>query len=35
MMQQSVTGSFVTVILEMTHDFINQMEKHEQQLIQK
>jgi hypothetical protein len=33
LMNQSVTGSFVTVILELTHDFINKLEKQEQQII--
>jgi hypothetical protein len=34
-MQQSVTGSFVTVILELTSDFISKLEKEEQAIIQK
>lgn len=32
-MNQSVTGNFVTVILELTHDFINKLEEQEQQII--
>ena len=27
LMNQSVTGSFVTVLLELTHDFIDKLEK--------
>lgn len=34
LMQQSVTGSFVTVVLEMSNDFIDKLEKQEQELIQ-
>ena len=30
MMNQSISGKFVTVILELTHDFINKLEKQEQ-----
>ena len=30
LMNQSVTGSFVTVILELTSDFIDKLEKQEQ-----
>lgn len=33
-MNQSVTGSFVTVILELTSDFIDKLEKQEQEIIQ-
>lgn len=35
MMNQSVTGNFVTVILELTHDFISKLEEQEQQIIQQ
>jgi hypothetical protein len=35
LMNQSVTGSFVTVILELTSDFIDKLEKQEQEIIQK
>ena len=35
MMKQSVTGRFVTVILEMTPDFIEKLEKQEQEIIQE
>ena len=35
LMNQSVTGSFVTVLLELTHDFIDRLEKQEHELIQK
>ena len=35
LMNQSVTGSFVTVILELTPDFITKLEKQEQQIIQE
>lgn len=34
-MNQSVTGKFVTVILELTPDFISKLESQEQQLIQQ
>ena len=34
-MKQTVTASFVTVLLELTHDFIDKLEKQEQQLIQQ
>ena len=34
-MNQSVTGPFVTVVLELNHDFIDKLEKQEQELIQK
>ena len=34
-MQQSVTGNFVTVILELSSDFISKLEKEEQAIIQK
>lgn len=33
LMNQSVTGSFVTVILELTNDFIDKLEKQEQHII--
>jgi len=32
-MNQTVTGSFVTVVLELTSDFINKLEKQEQDII--
>jgi hypothetical protein len=35
LMQQSVTGCFVTVILELSSDFISKLEKEEQAIIQK
>ena len=35
LMNQSVTGSFVTVILELTNDFIDKLEKQEQHIIQQ
>ncbi len=35
MMNQSVSGKFVTVILELTHDFIDKLEKQEQEIIQQ
>ena len=34
MMNQTVTGKFVTVMLEVTSDFIDKLEKQEQQIIQ-
>ena len=34
-MNQSVTGSFVTVILELTSDFIDKLEQQEQEIIQQ
>ena len=34
-MNQSITGSFVTVILELTHDFIDKLEKQEQHIIKE
>ena len=34
-MNQSVTASFVTVILELTSDFIDKLEKQEQEIIQQ
>lgn len=35
LMNQSMTGSFVTVILELTHDFIDKLEKQEQHIIKE
>lgn len=35
LMNQTVTASFVTVLLELTHDFIDKLEKQEHELIQK
>ena len=35
LMNQSITGSFVTVILELTHDFIDKLEKQEQHIIKE
>lgn len=32
-MNQTVTGSFVTVLLELTHDFIDKLEKQEHEII--
>ena len=34
-MNQSVTGSFVTVLLELTHDFIDRLEKQEHEIVKK
>ena len=34
MMNQTVTGKFVTVMLEVTSDFIDKLEKQEQTIIQ-
>jgi len=34
LMNQSVSGKFVTIILELTHDFINKLEEQEKQIIQ-
>lgn len=33
LMNQNVTASFVTVLMELTHDFIDKLEKQEAELI--